>query len=342
MSQINRQWLLTARPNGMIGPEHFELVETPMPEPDLDNGEVLIKVLMLGFDPAMRGWVEDLPSYLPPVELGTPMRGSGVGQVIASHNDAMPVGTLVQGLTNWQEYCIGGGSSVMPMQPLPPGTAPGTALAAFGTTAFTAYFGLLDVGQPKQGETVLVSGAAGATGSFVAQIARLQGCKVVGIAGGPEKCQWLKDACHVDHAIDYKSEDIGARLSEVCPEGIDVFFDNVGGATLETAIGHMREFGRIALCGGISGYNDTEPAAGPSNLMDLVKFRIRMQGFIVIDYMDRFPEAAAQLAQWIEAGELVWREDIQEGFENVPATLQRLFKGQNQGKQMLKLADPDS
>jgi NADPH-dependent curcumin reductase CurA len=215
------------------------------------------------------------------------------------------------------------------------------ALSVFGTTSLTAYFGLLDVGQPQAGETVLVSGAAGATGSVVAQIARLKGCKVIGIAGGEEKCQWLLNECKLDAVIDYKSEDIDQRLAELCPDDINVFFDNVGGETLETAIDHMADFGRIALCGAISQYNDEQARPGPANLMTLVTRRVRMQGFIVLDYLDRANEAFEELGGWVMGGEIAWREDIQEGFENIPGTLQRLFDGRNKGKQLLKLADPD-
>jgi NADPH-dependent curcumin reductase CurA len=336
----NRQWLLKERPTGMIGPEHFELVESPMPSPDLDAGQALVKNLMLGFDPAMRGWVQDTRSYLPPVPLGEPMRASGVGQIIRSTNPEYPEGSLVQGLLNWQEYSIADPASGMPLQVLPEGISPDMALSVFGTTSLTAYFGLLDVGQPKPGETVLVSGGAGATGSAVAQIARIKGCRVVGIAGGPEKCQWLRDACRIDAVIDYKNENLDQRLAELCPDDVDVFFDNVGGETLDIALDHMADFGRVVLCGAISRYNDEAQQAGPRNMMHIVTRRLRVQGFIVIDYLDRAEEAFKHLAEWVMSGELVWREDVQEGFENIPATLQRLFDGRNQGKQLLKLADP--
>lgn len=341
MSTVNRQWLLKERPRGNIGPEHFELVESPMPEPDLGKGEVLLKTLMLGFDPAMRGWVVDEPSYLPPVGLGEPMRASGVAQVVESENPDLPVGTLVQGLINWQEYSIGDPAGMIPPTPLPEGTPPNLALSVFGMTSLTAYFGLLDVGQPNAGDTVLVSGAAGATGSVVAQIARLKGCRVIGIAGGREKCDWLLNDCKLDEAIDYKSEDIRQRIGDLCPDGVNVFFDNVGGATLEAAIEHMADYGRIALCGGISGYNDEAPQPGPNNLMYLVSRRIRMQGFIVLDYLDRVQEAIDALTGWVMAGDIAWREDIQEGFENIPATLLRLFDGRNVGKQLLRIAEPE-
>jgi NADPH-dependent curcumin reductase CurA len=341
MSTSNKQWLLKARPTGMVGPEHFELVESPMPSPDLPSGQVLMKTLTLGFDPAMRGWLMDVPSYLPPVGIGEPMRASGVSQVIESANPDLPVGTLVQGLSNWQEYGIGYPGGPIPPMPLPDGTPPNLALSMFGTTSLTAYFGLLDVGQPKSGDTVLVSGAAGATGSAVAQIARIKGCKVIGIAGGKEKCDWLLNECKLDGAIDYKSEDLDQRLKALCPDGVNVFFDNVGGDMLQTALNHMAEFGRIVLCGSISSYNDETPKPGPNNLMLLTTRRIRMEGFIVLDYLARAEEAITALTEWVMAGEIAWREDIQEGFENIPATLQRLFDGRNQGKQLLKLADPE-
>jgi NADPH-dependent curcumin reductase CurA len=325
----------------MVGPEHFELVQSPLPNPDLASGQVLVKTLMLGFDPAMRGWVEDAPSYLPPVGIGEPMRASGVGQILQSENPDLPVGSLVQGLLNWQEYSIGDPAGLIPPAVLPEGTPPNLALSVFGSTSLTAYFGLLDVGQPRPGETVLVSGAAGATGSVVAQIARLKGCRVVGIAGGAEKCQWLLEQCKLDAVIDYKSQDLQQAIGTHCPEGVNVFFDNVGGDTLEAGIEHMADFGRIVLCGAIASYNDEQPRPGPHNMMQLVTRRIRMQGFIVIDYLGRAEEAINALSEWVMAGEIAWREDIQEGFDNIPATLQRLFDGRNIGKQLLKLADPE-
>lgn len=341
MYTANKQWLLKERPKGEVGPQHFEQVQAPMPQPDLAAGQVLVKTLMLGFDPAMRGWLEDAPSYLPPVAIGEPMRASGVGQVIASENDALPTGTLVQGLLNWQEYSIGDPAAMIPPTALPEGTPPNLALSVFGSTSLTAYFGLLDVGQPQPGDTVLVSGAAGATGSVVAQIARLKGCRVVGIAGGQEKCEWLRTACKLDAVIDYKSESIQQRIGELCPNGVNVFFDNVGGETLEAGIAQMADFGRIVLCGAISSYNDVTPRPGPNNLMLLTSRRIKMQGFIVIDYLDRAGEAIEALTEWVLGGEIAWREDIQEGFDNIPTTLQRLFSGSNVGKQLLKLSDPD-
>lgn len=337
----NKQWLLRERPQGMVSEKNFELVSTSMPQPDLAAGQVLLKTLMFGFDPAMRGWMVDEPSYLPPVALGEPMRASGVAQVVKSENPELPVGTLVQGLVNWQEFGIGDPAGAIPPTALPEGTPPNLALSVFGGTSLTAYFGLLDVGQPQAGETVLVSAAAGATGSVVAQIARIKGCRVIGIAGGAAKCDWLRTACKLDDVIDYKNENLDQRIGELCPEGVNVYFDNVGGAMLEAAINHMADFGRIALCGAIAGYNNDKPEPGPNNLMILVARRVRMQGFIMLDYLDRSGEAMDKIVPWVMDGEIAWREDIQEGFENIPATLQRLFDGSNEGKQLLKLADPE-
>ncbi len=344
MSHTNRQWLLKERPVGLVGPEHFELVESPLPEPDLAAGQVLLKTLMLSFEPAMRGWLDDVPSYVPPVAIGEPMRAPGVCQVIRSENPKLPVGTLVQGQANWQEYSIADPAGGHSPRAIREGTPPNLALGVFGGTSLTAYFGLLEVGQPEPGETVLVSGAAGATGSVVAQIARIKGCKVIGIAGGAEKCAWLQDECRLEAAIDYKSEDLDGRLRELCQDGVNVFFDNVGGDILQTALNNMAEYGRIVACGCISSYNDETPPPGPNNLNLVISRRLRMQGFVMMDYMaqpGKAGNAMKELAGWVNAGDIVWREDMQEGFEKIPATLQRLFTGANEGKQLLKLADAE-
>lgn len=341
MNTINRQWLLKQRPEGMVNKDNFDYVETPTPTPDLAAGDVLVKNLYLSFDPAMRGWMEDKPSYLPPVAIGEPMRASSVGQVISSENTDLPVGTLVQGMFGWQDYALARPTDLIPATALPEGTPPTMPLSIFGGTSLTAYFGLLEVGQLAEGETVLVSGAAGATGSAVAQIAKVKGCRVIGIAGGEEKCQWLLEDCKIDAVIDYKSEDLNARLGELCPEGINVFFDNVGGDALEAGIEHIAEKGRIILCGQISAYNDAEPQPGPKNLMNLIVRRVRMEGFIMIDFIDRIDEAMNDLVTWVMEGKIAYREDIQEGFDNIPDTFLRLFAGKNTGKQLLKLADPE-
>lgn len=330
----NRQWLLAKRPVGMVSAANFEFREVPAPEPG--PGEILVKNLFLSFDPAMRGWMEDRPSYIPPVGLGEVMRCGAVAQVIVSNDPTIAVGSTVSGLFGWQEYAVAGRGHATPIPPDTPLTWP---LGVLGITGLTAYFGMQGLGQPKPGATVVVSGAAGATGSIAAQIARIRGARAIGIAGGAEKCAWLRDAARLDAAIDYKSEDVGARLSALCPNGIDVFFDNVGGAILDEVLARIALRARIVLCGGISGYNEKEPPPGPRNLMNLVRQRGRMEGLIVLDYAPRFAEATAQLTAWVRAGELAHREDIQDGIENAPRTFLRLFSGENLGKQLLRVGD---
>lgn len=337
---MNRQWILKQRPTGFVDNSTFQYREVPLPEPDLAAGEILVKNLYLSFDPAMRGWMDDKPSYLPPVEIGEPMRASAIGQVIASSQPNLPEGSLVMGFLNWQEYALIDANNAAQLHRLPEGTPPAMALSAFGGTSMTAYFGLLDVGRPRAGDTVLVSGAAGATGSVVCQIAKLKGCRVIALAGSDEKCDWLKNDCGVDETINYRSEDVAARLAELAPMSINVFFDNVGGKTLEAGISQMADHSSIVLCGAISAYNDAEPSPGPANLMVLVARRVRMEGFIMLDYLHRLDEFNTEFGAWFMEGKIKTREDIQEGFDNIPATLERLFAGKNNGKQLLKLADP--
>lgn len=336
---VNRQWLLAKRPFGDVTEANFEYREVPIPKPA--EGQLLLRNLYLSFDPTQRGWMEDRESYLPPVGLGEVMRAGSVAQVVESRHPDFAKGDLVQTTGGWQDFVVtDAASGALGVSKLPPGVTPVQALGVLGITGLTAYFGLLDLGDPKAGETVLVSGAAGATGSVVGQIARIKGCRVIGIAGGAEKCRWLKEKARFDEVIDYKAENVDARIAELCPKKVDVFFDNVGGEILEAALNHINMHARVVLCGGISGYNATEPQPGPSNLMNLVIMRARMEGFIVIDYAPRFGEGAMALMGWINKGELVHLEDIQEGFENIPSTLSRLFTGQNRGKQLLKIADP--
>jgi NADPH-dependent curcumin reductase CurA len=338
MPNQNRQWLLRARPSGMVKESDFELRETPAAAPK--DGEALVRVLYLSFDPAMRGWMEDRPSYIPPVQIGEVMRAGAVGQVIESRSPEYKVGDFLQGTFGWQDYAIASRGGIMPASPLPKGTPLTWPLGVCGITGLTAYFGLLDLGKPKAGETVVVSGAAGATGSVAGQIAKIQGCRVIGIAGGTEKCRWLTEQAHFDAAIDYKSENVAQRLRELCPKGIDVYFDNVGGEILDAALGNLAQRARIVQCGGISAYNEATPPPGPRNLMNLVITRSRMEGFIVIDYLPRFAEGAGQLAKWVMEGKIAHAEDVQHGLENAPKTFLRLFQGKNLGKQLLKVADP--
>ncbi len=335
---VNRQWLLKERPKGVIGQEHFEYGETEIAE--IADGEVLVRNLCLSFDPTQRGWVNDMESYMPPVGIGEVMRASSVGQVVESKNEDFKIGDMVQGLGGWQDYFVASPSSMIPINKLPQGVTPELALGVLGITGLTAYFGLLDLADPKEGDTVLVSGAAGATGSVAGQIAKLKGCRVIGIAGGPEKCAWLTEEAGFDAAIDYKNDNVEAKIREHCPQGINIYFDNVGGEILQAALNNLAMNARVILCGGISSYNEEIPPPGPNNLMNLIGTRSRMEGFIIIDYMDRMAEFHAEMGQWLQEGKIIHLEDIQEGFENIPTTLQRLFTGQNMGKQLLKISEP--
>lgn len=333
---INRQWLLAARPHGMVGPDNFSYREAPLES--LATGQVLVRNQVFSFDPTQRNWMVDRPSYLPPVALGEVMRAGTVGEVVESKHPEFSVGDLVQTTGGWQDFAVvAPGQGPMGLTKLPEGVSPELMLSVLGITGLTAYFGMLELGEPKAGETVLVSGAAGATGSVAGQIARIKGCRVVGIAGGSRKCDWLKEQAGFDEVIDYKSEDVAQRIAETCPEKWDVFFDNVGGPILEAALNHLNLYSRIVLCGGIANYNAIDPVPGPNNLMNLVTNRGRMQGFIILDYLPRALEAVDALLGWVGAGELAYEVDVQEGFENIPKTLQRLYTGENFGKQLLRL-----
>jgi NADPH-dependent curcumin reductase CurA len=334
-ARVNRQWKLARRPVGMVSPDDFQYAEAPIPT--LRDNESLVRTLYVSFDPAMRAFLHDRKSYAPPQPLGDVMRAGAVGQVVESRSPQLRPGDFVVGGFGWQEYAVTAVSAAMKIS----GTRPLTDyLGVLGGIGLTAYFGLLHVARIAAQETVLVSAAAGATGSTVAQIARLKGCRTIGIAGGQHKCQWLLDELRVDAAIDYKHEDVAARLEQLCPEGVHVYFDNVGGRTLEMAIGNMALHGRIALCGMISGYNDAGPAPGPANLFEMVTRRLTMTGFLVMDYAAQFDEARRDLESWLESGQLKTYVDVQEGFENIPKTFMRIFTGENLGKQVLKIADP--
>jgi NADPH-dependent curcumin reductase CurA len=338
MDAVNRQWLLRSRPIGMVKESDFELREAEIPSPA--DGEFLVKTSYLAFEPAMRGWMTDQESYIPPVALGEVMRGATVGEVIESNHPDFESGELVSTFdVGWQEYGVIGPGGMAPPIKVPEGVPPTIMLGVLGLTGLTAYFGLLDIGQPVSGDTVLVSGAAGATGSVAAQIAKLKGCRVVGIAGGPEKCAWLTDVAGLAGALDYKLGSVDTQIAESCPDGVNVFFDNVGGAILEAALNHLALNARIVICGGISAYNEATPPPGPSNLLNLAIQRGRMQGFIVTDFLPRFEDAATELAGWVMAGDIVYEEDIQTGFENAPKTFLRLFQGLNLGKQLLNISD---
>jgi NADPH-dependent curcumin reductase len=334
---INRAWKLAARPQGAIKDTDFTWSEEPAPDA-LSEGEVLVRTLYLSVDPTQRGWMER-DTYLPAVRIGDVMRAGGLGRVVASKSPEYAVGDLVSATTGWQDYVVLPSKAVIK---LPKGVDPKNAMSALGITGATAYFGLLDIGKPVAGETVVVSGAAGATGMMVAQIAKLKGCRVVGIAGGPDKCRYLTEDLGLDGAVDYRADDVKAKLRALCPKGIDVYFDNVGGDILEAALANLAMKARIVLCGAIAQYNDTEGVAagrGPRNYMNLLIKRARMEGFVILDYFPRFPEAMRDLATWLAEGKLKDRVDVVEGIENAPKALRGLFAGENLGKRVVKVSD---
>ncbi len=331
----NRQFKLASRPVGPVKRSDFEFATAPVSEPA--EGEALVRVQYISLDPAMRGWMNEGKSYIPPVGIGEVMRAIGLGQVVASNDASLAVGDTVTGMTGMQDYAIAKASEwikVNPqLAPLP------RYLGVLGMPGITAYFGLLDIGQPKEGETVVVSGAAGAVGAVVGQIARLKGCRVVGIAGGADKCKYLIDELGFDAAIDYKSEDVLQSLKAQCPDGINVYFDNVGGEILDFALMLLARKARVVLCGAISQYNNTAPPKGPAHYMSLLVNRARMEGFIVFDFAARYSEAVTALAGWVAEGKIKAREDVVEGLETFPETLLKLFSGENFGKLVLKVSD---
>ena len=340
MTEVNRQWLLTNRPVGTIKDTDFELRTAPVPEPK--DGEFVVRVTHLSFDPTQRVWIS-IDSYVPAVPIGSVVRAIGVGQVVKSKHPDFKEGELVQGSLGWQDYLVTSGmTDIMPVTKLVPGVAPEQVLGIFGITGLTAYFGLTDVGKPKAGDVVVVSGAAGATGSVVVQLAKALGCKVIGIAGGPDKCRWVVEQAKADAAIDYKRENVAARIKELAPQGVNVVFENVGGEILDASLQNLALRARVVLCGGISGYNAVDPSAtaGIRNYMMLTVMRARIEGFIILDYAQRFGEAVEGLSKLMAEGKLKTAVDLQQGFENIPSTLRRLFEGKNIGKQLLKLADP--
>jgi NADPH-dependent curcumin reductase CurA len=334
MALTNHRFLLAARPVGMPMRSDWTYEEAPVAEPK--EGELLIKVLYISLDPAMRMWINDVRSYMPPVGIGEVMRALGAGIVTSSRNPRFAIGDHVSGVFGVQEYALTDGRGVTKVDtrlvPLP------KYLSVLGMTGMTAYFGLLDTGQPKPGETVVVSAAAGAVGAIVGQIAKIKNCRVAGIAGGPEKCRYIVQELGFDAAIDYKSEDVKQSLRKHCPDGINVYFDNVGGTILEAALANLARGARIVICGAISQYCNTGPVAGPSNYLSLLTNRATMKGMLVLDYADRYAQAGAEMAGWMAAGKLKSREDIVEGLATFPETLLKLFKSENTGKLMLKVA----
>jgi hypothetical protein len=329
---VNRQVLLVEKPAGKLGPEHFRITEASMPEPK--EGEALLRVRYISLDAANRAWMHGA-TYRAAVEANTVMAGGGIAEVVSSKAPGLAPGDIVFGDTGWQDYAAVQAKHLSKMPRMEPMTH---LLSVYGIAGLTAYFGLLDVGKPRAGETVVVSAAAGSVGSIVGQIAKIKGCHVVGIAGGKEKCAWLTSELGFDAAVDYKDGATFKALRAAAPKGIDVYFDNVGGDILEACLAQMNNFGRIACCGAISQYDGVPSAHGPRGVPGLIVVkRLVMQGFIVMDYMDQRDRALADLQSWVSAGKLKVQEDVIDGLENTPQALIGLLAGENRGKRMVKV-----
>ncbi|HUR88348.1 MAG TPA: NADP-dependent oxidoreductase [Ramlibacter sp.] len=338
-SLTNHQVRLARRPTGMPKREDWSFTTEPVAEPG--EGAVLVKTRAISLDPAMRGWMNEGKSYIEPVGLGDVMRAGGIGEVIASKNPQFKEGDLVSVVTGAQEYALIEQAQMRKAALHKIDSRLGTPnqwLNVLGMPGMTAYFGLLDVGGPREGNTVVVSGAAGAVGQTVGQLAKIKGCRVVGIAGGAAKCEWVVKELGFDACIDYKAGNVRAGLKEHCPKGVDVYFDNVGGEILDDVLARLARGARIVICGAISQYNNTSAVQGPKNYMSLLVHRARMEGMVVFDYADRFPEAVKELAGYLKEGRIKSREDIVKGLENFPEALLKLFSGANFGKLVLEVA----
>jgi NADPH-dependent curcumin reductase CurA len=336
VKDLNHRVLLARRPEGLVVEEDFTHDAVPVPEPG--DGEVLVRTEWIGIDATVRTWLSKAEGYIPPVEIGEVVRSSGIGRVVRSRSDKIDEGSLVATLTGWQEHAVVGDDPML-TTPLAEGTDPLAALGVFGANGLTAYVGLTDIGQVREGETVVVSAAAGATGSIAVQIAKILGARVVGIAGTDEKCAWLVDDLGLDGAINHRTDDIPARLKELCPKRVDVFFDNTGGPILDHVLGRIADHGRVVLCGAISSYNDHHKPPGPPNYLNLISRRARMEGFISWDSWGRWGEITAILAGWVEEGRLRHRSTIFEGLEAAPQALNAMFTGENIGKVVIRVVD---
>jgi len=337
MNDVNRQVRLVARPDGETKPTDWAITEEPVPTPG--DGQVVVKISHVSIDPAMRGWMDDRPSYIPPVGLNEVMRAFAAGTVVKSNNAGYAEGDLVTGFLGVQDYALSSGGSAFDLNKVHPSVPALLALSALGPTGLTAYFGLLDVGAPQDGETVLVSGAAGAIGSMVGQIAKLKNCRVIGIAGGPAKCAWLTDELGFDAALDYQSGDLAEQLARHAPGGVDVFFDNVGGEILNLGLTQLADHARVVICGATSQYNNRSPVNGPSNYLELITKRARMEGFLIFDYAERFPAAAMEISGWLAENRIRSQQHVVEGsVADFPDNLRKLFEGANTGKMILKIS----
>jgi NADPH-dependent curcumin reductase CurA len=332
---INRQWKLAARPQGLVTPDVLQLAESPVPAPE--EGQALGRVKYLSIDPTMRIWMADIPQYMPPVQLGEVMRSFGLVEIIESRHPEFKKGDKVMGLTGFQEYVLVTGKETRAFQKLPniPFLSDTNFLGTLGVNGLTAYFGLLEVGKPQAGETLVVSAAAGATGSIVGQLGKIHGCRVVGIAGSDEKCTWIKDELGFDAAINYKHADWKAQLAAATPTGVDINFENVGGEVMQAVLDRMNLHGRVVLCGLISGYTRHDP--GLASFGQVLIKRLRVEGFIILDYVPRFMEAGKQLGMWKMAGKLKDKQTIVKGFEKAPEAINMLFQGANIGKLLVEL-----
>jgi NADPH-dependent curcumin reductase CurA len=334
MTLVNAQCRLANRPVGLPTASDWDFIEEPAAQPD--EGQLLVQVEYISLDPAMRAWMNPGRSYIPPVEIGEVMRAAGVGRVVESRHPDFGVGDVVSGVFGVQRYAVSDGAGITRVDTaLAP---PPVHLGTLGLSGLTAYFGLLDVGRPEPGQTVVVSGAAGSVGSVVGQIARIKGARAIGIAGGREKCRWLVDELGFEGAIDYKAGDVAGQLREHAPDRVDVLFDNVGGEILDAVLLRLARGARVVVCGAISQYNATEPPRGPANYMQLLVMRATMAGFVIFDYARRYPEGVAELAGWLRTGELRSREDVVHAdIEQFPEVFLRLFRGENTGKLVLAL-----
>jgi NADPH:quinone reductase len=335
MPAINKQITLAARPSGLPKPSDFKLVESTVPDPG--PGEFLVRMLYVSVDPYMRGRMNDVKSYAPPVQIGEVMGAGAVGKVVASQNPQFQAGDVVEGFFGWQQYAISNGAGV---RKIDPSLAPvSTALGVLGMPGLTAYFGLLDIGKPRTGETVVVSGAAGAVGSLVGQIAKIKGCRVVGIAGSDEKVAWLRDELGFDAAFNYKTTtNYTAKLAELCPKGIDVYFDNVGGTITDSVFWLLNTGARIAVCGQIAQYNADKIETGPRLLWHFIVKQARAEGFLVFQFASRYAEGLTEMAGWLKAGKLKYREQFVDGIENAPRAFIGMLQGENTGKQLVRVS----
>jgi len=335
-SKVNQQWRLAKRPVGLIMESDFEWYEEDIPA--VEEGQVLVRTIYLSLDPAIRGWVTDVKSYIPPVAIGEVMRGITIGEVADSRHADFKPGDIVQGVLGWQSWAVSDGTALtrLPMEVVSDLKAFPGVLSMVGPTA---YFGLLEVGEPNQGDTLVVSAAAGAVGSIVGQIGKIKGCHVVGIAGSDEKCRWITETLGFDAAINYKTENVGKQLNKHCPKGIDIYFENVGGAILDQVLMQINVHGRVVICGLISQYNAREPVPGPYNFSSILTQRVRVQGFVILDYLDRVQVAIGDLSKWLAQGKIKYRVHVVKGLEKAPQAINMLFDGSNQGKLIIQVSE---